>query len=143
MNDVETWQKLDRNIDIPWTDGCYKMSEDEENLTLIYFSAKGRQIKIVFDDTVYAFRETIESAVWKTLHYLRDNYEPLFYENEWLYEVKNSQYLKWLEEESGGLYTRDMVRHFAFYTQQEIIEVLSSSPPKIMIEDAPTKTESK
>ncbi len=142
MDNIETWKSLDRDIEIPKAYDCAEVLDNVDGLRFIFVCEDDKKVKVIFDTIVYSYRNSIDSAFWETLHYLHTNYEPSFYKNEWLYEVKNSGYLKWLEKESGGLYTSDRVRHFVFYTEEEIIEVLGSSPPKIIVEDIPAETTS-
>lgn len=59
-------------------------------------------------------------------------YREEFYGNP-LYKVQNSEFLKWIEIESAGIYT-DMV-HYAIVTINNIVDMVSSFPPEIEIKN--------
>ncbi len=136
MDNKETWHRIEYNDDIPHSYGCDAIIDNVDGLSLIYYCEQDKKVTIVFDNFVYALRKSIESATMETISYLHKNYTSIF-PKYWIFEVRNSRYLEWLKKESKDLYTKETMRHFAFFTEQELIEVLSEIPPKIIIEDCP------
>ena len=49
-----------------------------------------------------------------------------------LYQVINSRFYDWLVQESAGFYTE--FNHYAIVTLNDIVDIISSSPPEILIE---------
>lgn len=51
--------------------------------------------------------------------------------NHNLFVATRSQFLSWLEHSSSGVHSVDRVRHYAIFTDDVCVEVLSSEAPKI------------
>lgn len=137
MPKTELWKKLDRTQEIPGTLGCDLIMRNESGLTLIYLSEdEQKKIIIIFDALVYSFKSSMESVYVRTqLNFSKDKIDELFSENNWLFELKNSRYVKWIKEEGDGMFEYESLRHFVFYTFSDVIEVLCCFPPKITIEE--------
>ena len=48
-----------------------------------------------------------------------------------LYTVKNSTYEKWFNRESFSKWEGNQIYHFVFFTQDDLIDVLSFEPPRV------------
>ena len=48
--------------------------------------------------------------------------------------MKNSEYLSWFLEESSGIYESNKVEHYVFFTPNDVIEILSTYTPSVIIE---------
>ncbi|GMO00047.1 hypothetical protein PthstB1num2_20860 [Parageobacillus thermoglucosidasius] len=49
-----------------------------------------------------------------------------------LYKSSNSSFIHWLNEESCGKFEEGHIEHYVFITPNEIIEVLSATPPQLI-----------
>ena len=64
----------------------------------------------------------------------QDKYNDRFFFRYWfLYKVENSKLAKWAEEESCGIYEAGQLTHYCIVTCEEIIDVLSTFEPSIII----------
>jgi hypothetical protein len=50
-----------------------------------------------------------------------------------IYEVLNSNYERWLGEESLNIWNTSVLRHFCIVTQDDWIDVLSTQPPEVTL----------
>lgn len=109
---------------------------DSEDGFIMEFSDEYFEKKVIvrFEDGVLSYRNTDEGSLLKTWDKLDQQYNGSFYSNWPLFKIKNSKYLKWFFEESMGIYEREKVEHYVFITPDDVIEVLSAYPPKILIE---------
>jgi len=88
-------------------------------------SEDGRKLNIRFEK-VLAFRNAHESCLLKTWE-----------ENEsWeghssLLTVEGSEFLEWLHEQSFGLHADKPVTHYAVYTPDDCLDILSPIPPNV------------
>lgn len=133
MRKKELWEALKCDLEIPQVYGCDQITEDENGLILKFICKDEKKVIIAFEGVVYSFRRSIESVFITTFSYLRNNYDESFYKAHWIFKVKNSNYLEWIQKESGDLYTQESIQHFVFYTPEEVIEVLSPFPPQILV----------
>lgn len=103
--------------------------------TILEFSDQEEKQKIVitFGDGVLSFRNTDEGSLLKKLSYLDNQYGTDFYSEWTLFKVKNSEYISWFLEESSGIYEPNQVVHYVFLTPNDVIEILSTYTPNIVI----------
>lgn len=135
MHDNEIWITLFKDKNIPKFCGCNKIIDDDNGLALFFICEENKVVKVIFNKIVYSYRKTVEVACSQTILYMQDNFKASCAEGYWIYEVKNSYYSKWLEEESLGVYVANEIKHFAFGTENEFIDVLSSYYPEIVVEE--------
>lgn len=133
----EQWKRFDHTQEIPGTLGCDLIRYDKDGLILAYTSEDGqKKITILFDTLVYSFKHSMESVYIKTqLSFSKEDHEKLFSGNNWIFELENSKYLRWIQEEGDGMFEYESLRHFVFYTFSDVIEVLCCFTPQITIED--------
>jgi hypothetical protein len=81
-----------------------------------------------------AFRKRDESFAGKTIDILVGSIRP---ENRfhWLYELHESEFLDWFEDESLGIVAGPDLRHYMIVTANDIVDVISTEPPSISAED--------
>jgi hypothetical protein len=131
MEQWERWVPLD---DIPST--IYNdMFLDGKDGVILEFSDENCERKVVvnFEGGVLSYRNTDEGSLLETLNYLDQHYGTDFYSNWSLFKVKNSEYLNWFHKESCGIYESEEVEHYVFLTPNDVIEILSISPPSITV----------
>ena len=132
----EKWSKWIPSKKVPAILYPEKIVDSNEGLFISFKNqSKSQNIIFIYDGTLFTYRNTEEGVFLRTIDYLHKNYSPDFY-GEWsLFKVENSQYLRWFNEESLGVYQDQNIEHYVFYTSDVIIEVLSPYSPEIEIQD--------
>lgn len=90
-------------------------------------------VKIVFAEAVLAYRYTEESLPQFTVHYLRAKYEEEFYSAWCLFKIENSTYLKWITEESYGIYDDIKLTHFCILTSDQRLDIIVGYEPEVTL----------
>lgn len=130
---IETWTKWEPK-NLPSKIYLKKLIDDKNGLTLEFNDELGTTIiSVEFENQVVSYRNSDEGKRLKTLEFLNEKYGKIFY-SEWsFFKVANSLYLKWLNDETYDIYADYNINHYVFLTGNDIIDVLSSYPPKIKI----------
>lgn len=124
MENYKKWEPL-KSIPSPlYLVGIY---DDVEGFRVLLGSADntGKVLRITFDPPI-GYRNFNES-------YLLKKWEK---ESGWeggssLYTVENSEFILWLNDNSHNIYVDEKIVHYAIYTQEDCVDVLSTSPPKV------------
>ena len=108
---------------------------DSKEGIILEFSDEKHKKKIVikFEDGVLSYRNTDEGSLLKKLNYLDQRYGTDFYCEWTLFKVKNSEYINWFLEESFGIYKPNQVEHYVFLTPNDVIEILTTYTPSVVI----------
>jgi hypothetical protein len=101
--------------------------DGDEGLAITLADGKSRRpvAKLVFQDFL-AYRSISESFRLKTWARAGDR------EGGSLMRVQNSMWVKWLQEESQGVLEEFEVVHYAIYTNDDCIDVVSRTPPLVV-----------
>lgn len=124
-------RKTNMSQEIP--EYCLDISQDGGTLMLTFLHVDKTKTVIFFPIGVYTFKKTcqmyalgmdtedIDSSQRKTGH-------------SWIVyiPVERSVYCRWLIKESFGHLQEKILYHYRFYTNEEIIETISSQEPKII-----------
>lgn len=51
-----------------------------------------------------------------------------------LFELENSAWLEWLRKESSGVLDEFQVSHYAIYTNDDCLDIISQTPPAVLKE---------
>lgn len=90
------------------------------------------KIKIYFKDGVYAFHNYIDNFRLLTIDYLEEKYGTDFCANWTFFKVENSEYLKWLLEQSGETPDNYRLMHYCIITDYEILEIAATHEPTVI-----------
>lgn len=104
----------------------------DDGLQIRLFDRENNKLLISFADSVDAYRTTDENFVFKTIEYLQKNYGKEFYSSWSFFKIENSEYLKWLKKESGGVFDIYELQHFCFWTIDTRIDVAAHFEPEII-----------
>ena len=96
-------------------------------------SSTERKIKILFEDSVDAYRDTDESFRRKLIYDLGQTYGSNFYGKWTFFKVYNSKYLQWLSEESFEITNSLGFIHFSLIAADSILDIVTTYEPKIII----------
>lgn len=131
---MEKWEKWVPKDSMPIPSDIKSVVLDDEGLVITMTDeTKKKKFVFSFEGVVYSYRFTDESCFLRTLDYLKENYDNGLVHGTSLYKVENSKYLGWFKEESYGAY--DNVKHYVFYTADDVLEVLSPYEPQVTLED--------
>jgi len=86
---------------------------------------ESRMLKIKFESAL-SYKNTDESYMLKTWH--NTSKEIL---GNIFYKIENSEYLSKFHEDSMNIYQDWKIKHFAIYTTQDCIDILSLQDPEI------------
>ena len=132
---AEIWKRWKKELEIPKKLVLDSLTDDIEGLILKFSHEedKGLKISIVFDDYVLSYRNRDEGEFLKKFKYIGDTYGDSFYSDWSLFEVENSEYIQWFNEESFNIQANKNIKHFVFITVNDVVEILSVYEPKIEI----------
>jgi hypothetical protein len=92
-------------------------------------SGNGKKgITLVFPESVWCYRSS-GGGITPDNVFILNSPQP----KDWpLFKIENSDYLKWIEEESEGLYEGWGLQHFCIITDDEIFDIISTYEPDII-----------
>ncbi len=128
MSNIEIYQKW---LPLPELSGKVlidKLVDTDEGLSVYirfpsYSALHEKRVHLLFDSYV-AYRNMDESYKTKTFD-TTGGLEGSFY------QVVDSSWLKWLHEESLGIYKDDDILHYSIITEADCIDILSEYPPEV------------
>lgn len=80
-------------------------------------------------ESVFSFRNTDEGRRLKLLNTLSKNYGDSFYKEWSIFKVEFSEYTKWLNEETYGMYENYEIEHHVYITSNDILEIVTAHEP--------------
>ena len=105
----------------------------EFSILLSEYYDRKKKIKIIFENSVDAYRSTDESFRLTTMEKLGQKYGRSFYGDWTFFKVTNSSYIQWLCDESyASSYTSSFI-HFSFIAGDSILDVVTNYEPKIEV----------
>jgi len=126
MNNKEKYEKWEPIESLPNRMHCEAIHDDYEGIRLLLKGDdKHAPILRVMFESILAYRNIDESCFLRTFERIKDR------EIFPLYKVRNSVFLAWLNEESYGSYEDQNIVHYAFFCQDEIIDILSQFEPTV------------
>lgn len=84
---------------------------------------KAEKKKVHFKN--YRSMRIIDEGLW-----LKPSEEKIVDSKTWLYSLDKSEFIDWVNKESLDIY-KDIFKHFILITCEDIIEIISVSPPTI------------
>lgn len=131
---MEQWKRWEPVNGIPTRIYNDSLVDSKEGLIITFSNETNtKNLIATFDGIVLSYRNTDEGSLLKMLNYLHQQYGTEFYSQWPLFKVENSAYLNWFLTESSGIYESRKVEHYVFLTPNDIIEVLSTYDPEIVI----------
>lgn len=101
--------------------------DDDEGFRIILVENQisERKLKITFSSTI-SYRNTDESFLLKIWNDVDQNLLGKIF-----YTISDSEYIDFFNQMTFGLYKEWKVVHYAIYTLQDCLDILSDQPPKI------------
>ncbi|KKQ12044.1 MAG: hypothetical protein US22_C0004G0002 [candidate division TM6 bacterium GW2011_GWF2_36_6] len=130
---IEQWIKWEPIKELSSTYYVDLVIDSKKEFKIILSEEKNPQkkIHIIFENSVYAYRNTYESFRQNTIHILKKQYGESFYINWTFFKITNSSYLSWLAEESYGITNELNFTHFSIIAANEIIDIIAGYEPRI------------
>ncbi len=94
-------------------------------------SDEKKKVKVIFEDSVHAYRSTDESFRQNTINVLNEIYGLQFYSKWTLFKVVDSEYMQWLSEQSYSIVDSQPLIHFSFLAVDSIVDVIAAYEPKV------------
>ena len=109
------------------------VSEDRTGFKIVLSSSENenQKIKIVFKNSVEAYKKTDETLRHRIVCELSDNYGDEFYVNWTFFKVTNSNYLAWLSEQSYTISDTRHLTHFTILAVDSILDIVNVEEPQI------------
>lgn len=92
---------------------------------------KKKKVKVIFKESVHAYRSTDESFRQSTINILDESYGTHFYTEWTFFKVINSEYIQWLSKQSYSIVDSEPLIHFSFLSVDSIIDVIAAYEPQI------------
>lgn len=107
----------------------------DQNGTLLILKGEDENatIQVHFDGSILSLRSTDEGRRLKTINLLDAQYGRDFYTKWSFFKVINSSYVEWFNQESYDMYTTYNICHYIFLTSDDIVEILSTYEPNVLV----------
>lgn len=106
------------------------LRDDEGVLTISLAAAGHRSVALAFDEYL-SYRKRNEGDALSLLSDLGK----ADLAARWFYEAEDSEFLAWFHRESFGVRAQQRLRHYIVAAQNDVIEVVSPTPPRVTVSD--------
>lgn len=86
------------------------------------------KVSILFESSIHAFRWSDETYRYKTIIMLSEKYGRSFYSGT-LFKITNSDYIKWLLDQSNKIKNENDLIHFSFIGANSVLDVIGTAEP--------------
>ncbi len=126
---LEDWIKWEPAQELSEKYFLYSIIESINGFEIILsdYYDDNKKIKILFGNSVHAYRNTNESYRLQTFNFLSEKK----IDNWTFFKVINSSYIQWMLEESCDIYKNINFVHFSFFTIESVVDVIGFEDPKI------------
>jgi len=130
---IEQWMKCESKIELSGKYYVDSICDAKDGLVITVSDSIHEELKmrIVFKDSVHAYRSTNESYRQKILSELEDKYGTEFYTDWTMFKVGNSEYLKWLSEQSFEISESESLTHFSIIAVDSIVDIIATYEPTL------------
>ncbi len=104
---------------------------DEFWILLLDINDRSSGLRVIFEGYVYSYRCVDEGCRVKTVSMLDALYGDQFYSKWTFFTVENSEYLRWLSNESDTWSDAVEMKHFAFITPDVIFDIAITYEPRV------------
>ena len=123
------------NTNIP--DGQYeliRLQQDWDGLYMLFDDEK-KSIEVRFKEGFLALRSCDESDRWKTIGDVLSENGGKFFVDKLIFEVENSEFKEWFIRENMTDKYGENIKHYAFVTVNDVIDILALGIPFLTIKD--------
>lgn len=119
------WEPIEGLLSTYDIDAVFDTSEGLK----VILECSQKKVAVFFKNGAASYIKTDETLRYKKIIELSEKYDGNFYANWTFFKVKNSEYLKWLEEQSCTISQGYDLQHFCFMTDDSILDVATSGEP--------------
>lgn len=113
---------------------AFSVEITQQENTVFSIECENCAVNLVFDCFVPVFLYSYEGIRMATYTPVQEKYNDKYYFRKWfIYEIKNSGFLKWAMAECGGLYQNYNMRHFCIVTADDVVDILACGEPDFVI----------
>lgn len=108
--------------------------KQEENGTVFKVECENQFVNLIFDGFIPIYVYSDEGIRMATYMPVQEKNNDRYYFKKWfLYKIENSDFLKWAMAECYNLHENRGYEHFCIVTENEVVDILSSFEPKIIV----------
>ncbi|WP_283610438.1 hypothetical protein [Faecalispora anaeroviscerum] len=100
-------------------------------ITLSDSENESEKVQVVFPESVHAYRSTNESYRQKIITDLDCKYGSEFYSKWTIFKVDQSEYLKWLSDQSYEISDSESLHHFSIIAVDSVVDIIAAYEPEI------------
>ena len=129
-NYMEEWIKI-TDDNIPKGDYVVVNFVQNSNHTKISLSDGKYTVLVIFNGIPILTQNTIEGIRMRTWGNAQLKYNKYMFRESFLFEIKNSNLIKWCVQESCGFYKESQLKHYCIVTCEELVDIVSTFDPII------------
>lgn len=108
--------------------------KQEKSGTVFKVECENQFVNIIFDGFIPIYVYSDEGIRMATYIRVQEKNNDRYYFTKWfLYKIENSDFLKWAMAECYNLYEICGYKHFCIVTENEVVDILSSFEPQIIV----------
>ncbi len=128
MEKWEKWEPLSKLATEYYLDKVIDNDEIGFQIEFKDFKNRKKIIRFIFENWVYSYRYLEESFAINRYDQLSKKYGDKFL-NWTFFKVANSNYIRWLSQESGGLSDPRDLKHYSFLSMDSVLDVINDKDP--------------
>jgi hypothetical protein len=128
------WKPIEKLSSKYYIDSVIDMI-DSFKIILSNAKSEKEKIEIIFFEGVDAYTRVEESFRVKVIHELDKKYGTEFYGDWTFFKVNNSEYIKWLSDQSYEWSDTRQFTHFCLVTADAILDVIADYEPTVTLID--------
>lgn len=130
----EEWVKFDPQNITGTFYACYTEITKEEDAMKFTVICEKHIIEILFYGLTPIYMWSDEGMRMATYMPIQEEKHDKKYFQKWfLYKVYNSDFMSWALKESCGFYQENELLHFCIITENDVVDILSTTEPEIVI----------
>lgn len=129
------WEPVNNLAKKYYIESITERIDDKFKILLSDAEDEKKKVLISFPHGVDAHRNTNESYILSTLTSLKTHYGTEFYSDWTFFKVENSEYLKWISEQSYGIYEDCKFTHFCILAVDSMVDIITNYEPTVTFLD--------
>lgn len=131
----EIWKKWEPVANMAQKYYVDSIQDNIKGLNIILSDSKHDNsfLEILFNYSVHGYRSTDESFRQKIFSDLEEKHITEFYSKWTLFKVTNSEYLKWISDQSFSISESENLIHFVIMAADSIVDIVAAYEPQIKI----------
>lgn len=129
----EQWTRWEPIVGLAGKYYLESIADTFDGFKAFFFDAKNhnKKIQVIFEDSVHSYIRTDESCRSDLIFRLKNQYGSEFYATWTFFKVTNSEYLRWLSEQSCTFSDYLKMQHFSFITMDFILDIVTNYEPRV------------